>query len=197
MESPCSATRGELFPQTATWRLAANTTAPSPRYGAAMSYDFNRQKVFLHGGQDVTSQFGDTWEWDGADWVNWGAIQPGPGVRVGAAMAYDPLRRLTLLHGGDTNDRAVWSWDAAMLQWSVLDPGASTDAEAPRSFAGAAFDPFAGAFVRAGGRDADGFPAGGILEWSTVSSLHRNAVRITPRHHASARSPADRQLGKS
>ncbi len=42
---------------------------PRPRLGHAMAYDSTRQRIVLFGGRLVGTRFGDTWEWDGANWT--------------------------------------------------------------------------------------------------------------------------------
>jgi len=34
----------------------------------ALAYDSRRERVVLYGGSNGTQTFGDTWEWDGANW---------------------------------------------------------------------------------------------------------------------------------
>jgi hypothetical protein len=57
-----------------TWRLAqeawsrVDVPGPSPRGSVAMAYDAARDRVVLFGGEDKTTTFDDTWEFDGRAW---------------------------------------------------------------------------------------------------------------------------------
>jgi hypothetical protein len=54
----------------------------------------------LFGGSSVAGPVqGDTWHWDGQDWVD---VTPGggPGPRMMASLAADPLRKRVVLFGG-------------------------------------------------------------------------------------------------
>src|SRR5262245_26789082 len=64
--------------------------APGPRINHAMVYDSVRGRVVLFGGiaRDNTSEYGDTWEWDGFRWER--VATNGPAPRSKHAMAYDP-----------------------------------------------------------------------------------------------------------
>ena len=64
------------------------------------------------------SYLGDTWEYDGTDWIK--QFPPTvPGARFLGAMAYDPSRARTVMHGGDRYVGGLddtWSWDGR--DWS-------------------------------------------------------------------------------
>ena len=63
-----------------------------------MAYDSARGRVILFGGDDGQSFFGDTWAWDGADWIQ--EADTGPPARSGHGMDYDNLRdRVVLVDG--------------------------------------------------------------------------------------------------
>lgn len=92
------------------WTQLAPSASPADRYSHAMVYDSARQVVVMFGGG--LPQYGDTWEFDGTNWVNRGVSGPAP--RSGHAMAYDPVRQKTLLFGGrdgDTFFNDTWEWD--------------------------------------------------------------------------------------
>ncbi len=108
------------------WTQVFTPVAPSPRYGAAMSYDHLRQRVVLFGGFiENNSVSGETWEFDGATWTYVGA---GPAPRGYASMAFDSARGRTVLFGGHTggvspiryND--TWEWDGTW--WQQASPAA-------------------------------------------------------------------------
>src|SRR5262245_10500584 len=50
------------------WKKVAET-GPAPRFGHAMAFDRNRQRVVLVGGRDRDQKpLNDTWEWNGREW---------------------------------------------------------------------------------------------------------------------------------
>src|SRR6187549_3658789 len=86
----------EQFPLTGvfadTWEwdgsawLQRQVTGPSARWGHAMAYDVDSQRIVLFGGRGIAGLLGDTWEWDGSAWAQ--RIN-GPPARAGHAMAFD------------------------------------------------------------------------------------------------------------
>jgi hypothetical protein len=89
-----------------------------------MAFDEERGVIVLFGGsgQDAMYQkvfMGDTWEWDGRDWINVSSSL-GPPPREAASMFFDPLRQTIVLYGGLFFDQVtqtnvfledVWEWD--------------------------------------------------------------------------------------
>ncbi len=70
--------------------------------------------MVLYGGRGwVPGINDDTWEWDGAQWVN--PLVTGPGPRSNAAMAYDAVRHVVVLFGGDNNSE---TWQYTASGWS-------------------------------------------------------------------------------
>jgi hypothetical protein len=67
-----------------------------------MAFDSARARVVLFGGEGYgvggTSQFNDTWEWDGDIWTQ--VSDMGPSPRQFHAMAYDTKRQRLVLFGG-------------------------------------------------------------------------------------------------
>ena len=133
-----------------------------------MAYDAARGRVVLFGGGIVpTSQQGggwpptqfhaDTWEWNGATWLE-RTPQGGssPRARHEHAMAYDPIRQVTYLFGGLDSDGNplgdLWQWDGQ--RWSQL---LTLDAPASRFDCGLAFDTARGRLVLFGGQNATSF----------------------------------------
>lgn len=104
------------------WVRRATATAPSGRMELSMCYDSHRRRVVLFGGTSSDGAFntflvGDTWEFDGTNWVQrFPANSPSP--RTGGAFFYDPVRRVSTLYGGDSadaNPRAgeILNWDGS------------------------------------------------------------------------------------
>ena len=121
------------------WVQVADT-GPAPRAYHTMAYDPVGQRILLFGGSEgasVTPQaqdqgqrayFGDTWAWDGEDWVQ--LADTGPSARQSPAMTCDASRsRVVLFSGGEisselTNVAATdtWEWDG--VDWAqVADTG--------------------------------------------------------------------------
>ena len=107
-----------------------------------MAYDIVRRRVVLFGGADAGSVRGDTWEWDGRNWMR--VSLTGPSPRTFAVMTYDSVRRRVILFGGNRvlfgRDRSdnrylddTWEWDGR--KWSQIDaPGPPARAEAVMIF---------------------------------------------------------------
>ncbi|MEZ5965281.1 MAG: kelch repeat-containing protein [Planctomycetota bacterium] len=110
------------------WREVSART-PTNRLGHAMAYDAARRRVVLFGGwlhHALGEVAGDTWEWDGAGWVERTPARS-PAPRFGSGIAFDPRRaRVVLFGGGDgvTGWNAdTWEWDGAT--WTERAPAAS------------------------------------------------------------------------
>lgn len=146
------------------WTAVAvgSPTAPSPRRGAAMTYDAKHARVVLFGGATVTVT-SETWTWDGTAWTK---LQPAtsPGARQGARMAYDPVRERVVLFGGDGAAATLddtWEWDGTT--WLERTPVTSS----PRArFAHAmTYDSQRRAIVVFGGTDRNDSTFGDAWEW--------------------------------
>jgi hypothetical protein len=120
------------------------THTPPARLGGTLAYDSARQVVVLFGGRkaDNSGDLNDTWEWNGADWLE-RSPQHVPPARTAAAMAYDAKRRRTVLMGGHAwsgstlSDTWVWDgrdWESAPYSPVRFAEGASAayDAAAER-----------------------------------------------------------------
>jgi hypothetical protein len=78
-----------------------------------MAYDSARGQVVLFGGDAGGTFLGDTWTWDGTDWMQQ-APAHSPLPRVGTGMAYDAVAAQMVLFGGDyigTYLGDTWTWD--------------------------------------------------------------------------------------
>ena len=85
-----------------------------------MSYDNKRKKVVLFGGSK--GQFlGDTWEWDGKQWME--IKSTGPSARGGVpSMAFDSSRKMVILFGGWDEigmQSDIWEWNGKI--WKQAD----------------------------------------------------------------------------
>ena len=114
--------RGAIGIMNDTWEFDGNDWAerqpanqPSLRYGAQMEYDVGRARTVLFGGGPINSTQPlntDTWEWDGANWIQ-RTTATSPPPRLGHAMAYDFARSRIVLFGGSASPwlSDTWTWD--------------------------------------------------------------------------------------
>ena len=126
-----------------TWTELQPDNRPPGRNGAGMTYDDARGEIVLFGGSGqgtprecitvagscfITTSpgssggLGDTWTFDGNDWVE-KAPDHAPPARSDMAMAYDPGRQEVVLFAGVSisalyND--TWTWDGSV--WQEHDP---------------------------------------------------------------------------
>jgi hypothetical protein len=126
---------------------------PPFRYFASLGYDQRRARTVLFGGFD--SQYReDTWEYDGASWVQVAAAAPPPARSYGA-MTWDPVRARLVLFGGSSPTGAplgdLWEYDGA--QWT---PRSATNPPAARIDAGLAWDRALARLVLFGGGSGAG-----------------------------------------
>jgi hypothetical protein len=97
--------------------LPRQGNAPPARFITGLAHDAARGRTVLFGGRSGTTYFNDTWEWDGATWVQrQPAVSPGP--RQGHAMVYDLRRQRVVLVGGlpTTPLAETWEWDGTNWQ---------------------------------------------------------------------------------
>ena len=97
------------------WRQQYPAMSPSPRSGAAMTYDAVRQQIILYGGtgdgSGVSSVASETWTWDGTTWQQ----RNGAGVPFqdqNVRLVYDSVTQQTLLFGAISSD-ATWTWNGS------------------------------------------------------------------------------------
>jgi hypothetical protein len=84
---------------------------PAARAYAGMAYEASSTRTLLFGGWTDTGEpfFGDTWAWDGEEWVQ--LTDTGPSARV-TNLAYDSARNVVVLFGGLGGDSLdTWEWD--------------------------------------------------------------------------------------
>jgi hypothetical protein len=132
---------------------------PSSRTSHGLTYDGERERVILFGGDPGGPPFADTWSWDGALWTQVADI--GPSGRQGLAMAFDSARKCIVLFGGASGSNLfgdTWTWDGT--EWTqVADTG-----PAARSGHALAYDDARQRVVLFGGRTAAN-PLGDTWEW--------------------------------
>jgi hypothetical protein len=107
-----------------------------------MAFDSVRSRVVLFGGYDFVGRLGDTWTFDGTDWIQGPA---GPSARE-TAMAFDPVRGVVVLFGGVGPLQDTWEWNGSA--WTQRFPA---QRPAARGWHAMAFDPIRQATVLFGG----------------------------------------------
>ena len=156
------------------WLHLSSEVGPAPRTFAAVSYDRERKRLVVFGGNRVL--FGkpgdgdtfleDMWEWYGGSWHE--ASVPTPPPRAEAAMVYDAARRRLVLFGGyrgvgPTRVRLGDTWEFDGSRWKEMDPSRSPS---PRSGAAMAYDVDRRRVVLFGG---SGGPNAETWEWDGTS----------------------------
>ena len=117
-----------------------------------MVYDGARNEVVLFGGIVNNSQvLGDTWAWNGLNWIQ-KSPPNSPPPRFGHAMAYDAARHEVVLFGGISENGSgsgeTWVWNGAT--WTQVFAATSPP---PRDLAAMTYDSVRGETVMFGGRD--------------------------------------------
>jgi len=116
------------------WTQKLTVNAPLAREEMGMVFDASRNRTVLFGGCDesISAIYGDTWEFDGNDWVEvTPAVSPSPRFR--GMMEYDSGRSRVVYYGGfdgtntltETHEFAGNDWE---LQAIVAVPTVETEA---------------------------------------------------------------------
>lgn len=138
----------------------ALTTAQGPRplYSVAAAFDETRGRLVVFGGYGQGGYSGETWEWDGRQWMRTAADGPAP--RNSPVMVFDSRRNRMVMFGGDTRDRLfgdTWAYDGR--SWTKL----AEEGPAPRSTHMLAYDAardrvvLFGGFTQRNGRQPAGY----------------------------------------
>ena len=94
----------------------------------AAAFDRVRNQLVVFGGTAANGDQGDTWVWDGNDWVRKNpASSPLP--RTGVRMVWDDTRKEIVLFGGNrqgTRLADTWTWDG--VNWTQKNPATSPTA---------------------------------------------------------------------
>jgi hypothetical protein len=112
-------------------------TTLSAREHHAAAYDAARDRTVVFGGSVGNTYLGDTWLFDGTEWI---PVTPAnsPPIRRQHMMAYDSVRERVVLYGGWNGSARLndtWEWDGN--NWTNVSPILSPS---PRSSATMAYD---------------------------------------------------------
>jgi len=175
--------------------------APSPRSGAATTYDPTLGGVVLFGGEAVTESatvtFNATWVFSGAGWNNRSAILgTAPPALAGASLTFDPLIPASVLYGGVRADGSSSNetWLLTASGWSNRTSTAGAPS-AGTAWAGSAFDPIDGVVLVVG---APGGIAGSgtVGTWTFNGSSWRSVASLpAPSSRTGAALAFDGRLG--
>lgn len=163
------------------WQRENPVHRPAGRWDHALASDLHRARILLFGGRSPTGLLGDTWEWDGWDWIAQ-APSTSPAARGGHAMAYDTRRREVVLFGGRTATAVsgqTWIWDGA--SWSQRFPA---HAPSPREGAALACDAERNVLLLFGGSTASGASLADTWifdgnDWTSLSPPHVPPARTS------------------
>ena len=107
------------------WTLQAPATSPPARNRHSMTFDPRRKRIIMYGGFDPQSSqpLGDTWAWDGNNWMKIESATPPPARQL-AALTYDAKRDVVVLYGGffDALTRYDDTWTLAGSVWTKQTP---------------------------------------------------------------------------
>lgn len=195
---------GELRNDTWLWdgekwtlvELPIGAPRPSPRRGHCMSWAGPRtytnpiQGVYLFGGRDNSTVFGDTWKWDGTSWSL--AFPAGPGMpppRYDAAMCSSSGTGLGLVLFGGRNAVGNLISSPRQIDWTAWGPQTWSPASFPNlpsPRAGHAMAATAGTVVVFGGETAGGLSneardivfGSGPIVWPTMPPARKGHTMI-------------------
>ncbi len=190
-----NATLGETWEWNGNRWSQRQVAGPSPREAHAMVFDSERGVVVLFGGRYTDSGpgmvFGDTWEWNGASWLNRNVT--GPSARAYHQMVYDSARHVTVLYGGfvgttPTTNNETWEWNGqAWTRRMVASP-------ATRYGHAMAYDSDRAITVLFGGFAASGGTIDQTWEWNGASWTQRLVTGAPRRAYHSASYDSDRHV---
>jgi hypothetical protein len=126
------------------------------------------------GGHNNAAELGDTWEWDGVNWVQRSPATVPP-ARHAHAMAYDSARGVTVLFGGYDGSayrNDTWEWDG--VNWVQRSPATVPPARVIHAMA---YDSARGVTVLFGGHPVY---LDDTWEWNGVNWLQRAPATVPP-----------------
>jgi len=194
-----SNTSADTFVYNGGWGLQSPDNPPSGRWGAGIAYDEVRKQVVMYGGcvgsADTPMALEETHLWNGVDWTNANANQPGKLCQPG--MAFDAARGEVVMFGG-LDDRVppeqsdkTWAWNGSA--WVERQPATHPT---PRSAASLAYDRTRREVVLFGGVGSGFESQGDTWTWDGTNwRPHDGVVRPGPRGSAAmAWDPASQRV---
>ncbi|MHB8513158.1 MAG: Kelch repeat-containing protein [Actinomycetota bacterium] len=190
----CNAMNSETWEwngHTLKWTQLTPLHSPSARMGAAMAYDSLNGVIVLFGGLQKNAScnpacytiLGDTWIWNGTDWVSkWPSTSPaavvwgtaadygGEVVLFGGCTAVDSNAHCTT--GSQTSQTLYW--DSTNNNWVAQNSSACVSTNWARYQSGAALDNY-GEIAMFGGA-ADGSPLGDTCTYDGLNWNHQSAT---------------------
>src|SRR5258705_464398 len=162
--------------------LAHGQSLPPPRYSFALAFDDARGKLVMFGGSNKGTFMNDTWEWNGAKWMQINSTG-GPDARFLHASTYDEKNKKVLIFGGNsfvgppTQESIkgdLWAWDG--VKWEQC----KGDGPSPRDHVDMVYDPSKKKLIVHGGGKADGNSASDTWEWDGKIWSSRVATSTAP-----------------
>lgn len=126
------------------WTQLHPAAAPSPRIWASSAYDTVRNRTVLYGGQfttadlKTTTNYYDTWEFDGANWTQ--IATNGPQVTT-PLLAYDEATQQMILLGSDTSAKPHMYLYDNKGGWTEMKPSTMPDCVVDAGIAYQGHDP--------------------------------------------------------
>jgi hypothetical protein len=118
-----SATLGDVWEYNGTnWTQRTFPVTPPAREEMVLVYDPSLNRTVLFGGydRDLDEVLGDTWHYDGQEWVEQTPVAS-PSDRHRAAAVYDPRRHRIVLFGGYTGTNVVTdTWEYTGSTWNSV-----------------------------------------------------------------------------
>lgn len=147
-----------------------SASGPEARFCRAMAFDSARGRGVLFGGWYPDVYLGDTWEWDGYNWIFRSSTGPSP--RNNHAMAYDSARGVVILFGGFNGslDGETWEWDG--VNWTLR----ATAGPLPRHSHAMAYDSTRGVVVLFGGINPTQGSLAYTWEWDGTNWTQRSPL---------------------
>ena len=182
--------------ETNTWEEMSPTSAPDARYGSAIIYDSESDRVILFGGNPssttTTSTFSDTWMYD-YELDRWAEVSTtgNPPAGYTGKMAYDSESDKVVFFGGypDNSERnQTWIFDLNANLWTQVSPNPHPDGRFRHHMV---YDVESDAVIMFGGMTGDWFSEESVLDttwsydtnddtWTQMSALSGSTPTTTP-----------------
>ena len=183
------------------WRLADSgdqfgQDSPQGRTLMALGWDDVAREVVMFGGEEVVTQGdscldsqnecrGDTWTWNGGDWLDVSVNNVGPSRRQGPAMTWDSNRQALVLFGGavgNSGSNAVylndtWLWNGSWTRLVTPPAGTPPGRERARLAFHAALND---TVMYGGNRSGTDLATAFILQGNSWTSLDLGAALAPP-----------------